>query len=54
MSIIELVDAMEEHQKNGGSPFDCSSHKYPELKKEIQRATNDIFMAEMKKWSLPK
>ena len=54
MSIIELIDAMIEHRKNGGSPFDCPSLSAPiELKRELQRGINEVFKMEMSKWSMP-
>lgn len=54
MSIIDLIDAMDEHRKNGGSPFDCPSHRAPiELKRELQRGISEVFKMEMSKWSIP-
>lgn len=53
MSIQELIALMEDHQKNGGDPFDCPSLKVPpDLKRELQSGINEIFMTEMRKRSM--
>jgi len=49
--MLDLIDAMQEHRAAGGSPFDCPSLRAPaHLKRELQRATNEIFMREMAKY----
>lgn len=51
--MLALITAMQAHRDKGGSPFDCPSMHAPiELKRELQRATNEIFMREMEKWEL--
>ncbi len=53
MTIIDLIDAMDEHRKSGGSPFDCPSLSAPiELKRELQRGIKAVFDQEMKKLGL--
>ena len=48
--MIDLITAMQAHRDKGGSPFDCPSMHAPiELKRELQRATNEIFIREMAK-----
>lgn len=52
-AMLDLISAMQAHRDKGGSPFDCPSMHAPiELKRELQRATNEIFMREMEKWGV--
>jgi len=51
MSIAALVSVMQAHMAAGGSPFDCPSLRAPaHLKRDLQRAINDIFIKEFAKY----
>lgn len=48
--VLSLIDSMEKHSANGGSPFDCPSLKAPNhIKLELQRGISAVFKQEVEK-----